>query len=70
MKRLKESGIATAIQYPKALPFLEAYEDFGHKAEDFPAAAQAQDEILSLPMFPELQKDEIDYICTTLKSAL
>jgi len=62
-KYLKEHGIATGIHYPTALPFLEAYSYLGHKPVDFPVAYDYQNQILSLPMFPELTKEQISYIC-------
>jgi dTDP-4-amino-4,6-dideoxygalactose transaminase len=62
MNHLKENGIFTTIQYPTALPFLDAYKSRGYKGEDFPVAGTVQNEVLSLPMFPELEKEEIEII--------
>jgi len=59
---LNEKGVQTAIHYPSALPFLEPYKD-SNVREDFPVASKAQDEILSLPMYPELPDEHIDYVC-------
>ncbi len=61
-RHLLEKGIATAIQYPHALPFLDAYARYNHLKEDFPVIAEYQEQILSLPMFPELEEEEIKYI--------
>ena len=61
-KQLKENGIATGIHYPTPLPFLKAYEYLGHKPEDFPVAYQYKDNIMSLPMFPELSVEKMKYI--------
>ena len=66
-KYLKENGIATGIHYPTPLPFLKAYDYLGHKPEDFPVAYQYQDEILSLPMFPELTHEQMEYIVDSIK---
>ena len=44
-------GVQTAINYPTALPFLAAYQRFGHRPEQFPNAFGDQGKILSLPMF-------------------
>ena len=65
---LKESGIETQIHYPVPLPFLKAYEYLLHKHSDFPVAAAYQSEILSLPMYPELKKEEIEYIASKIKA--
>ena len=62
-KYLKDHGISTGIHYPTPLPFLKAYEYLGYKPEDFPIAHDYRNKILSLPMFPELTKEQILYIC-------
>ncbi len=53
-KHLADRGVATVINYPKALPFYPAYSYLGHRPEDFPRAHENQSRILSLPIFPEL----------------
>jgi len=63
---LKINGIGSSIHYPIALPFLECYEHLQHKEIDFPIASQYQNQILSIPMFPELQDNEISKVITTL----
>lgn len=64
---LKKEGIETGIHYPIALPFLRAYAHFGHTAKDFPVAHRLQDEILSLPMYPELTDKEIECVVGAIK---
>ena len=61
-KFLKENGIDTAIHYPLALPFLPAYNYLNHTQSEFPVAAKFQNEILSLPMSPELSREMMDYV--------
>src|ERR1700738_2193556 len=51
---LSANGVQTAINYPVALPYLEAYRRFDHRAEQFPHAHRHQSRILSLPMFAEI----------------
>jgi dTDP-4-amino-4,6-dideoxygalactose transaminase len=67
-KYLEERGIKTAIHYPTALPNMKAYEYLGHTHEDFPVATQAEREILSLPIFPEMTTEQIKYVCDCIKS--
>lgn len=67
MEFLKEKGVSTAIQYPTALPFLDAYQSFGHSEDDFPVANVVQNEVMSLPMFPELKDEEIEIITRAIK---
>ena len=59
---LKENGISTGIHYPTALPYLKAYDYLGYVPEDLPVAYKCPQEILSLPMYPELTTDMLDYI--------
>ena len=54
---LANAGIATVLNYPKALPFYRAYANLGHTPEDFPVAYRNQSRILSLPMYPEMSTD-------------
>lgn len=67
---LKDKGIATGVHYPIPLPFLNAYKYLNHSQADFPVAASQQHEILSLPMFPELTTEHIDYVAEQLSAAL
>jgi len=64
---LSSNGIQTMIHYPKALPFLEAYKYLNHDKKDFPLAYKYQSEILSLPMYPELKKSQIEYTVGKIK---
>lgn len=69
-QKLKEKGISTGIHYPIPLPYLKAYSYLKHKTEDFPVALKCSKEILSLPMFPELTHEQIEYISDCIISAL
>lgn len=66
MTRLKELGIDTAVHYPTPLPFMKAYEKFNHQPADFPVAFNVASRILSLPIFPELKDEEVQYVCESL----
>jgi len=66
MTLLKELGIDTAVHYPTPLPFMKAYERFNHQPTDFPVAHHAASRILSLPIFPELKTEEVQYVCESL----
>jgi dTDP-4-amino-4,6-dideoxygalactose transaminase len=59
---LNNSGVQTVINYPVALPFLPAYSRLSHKPSDFPNAFKNQSEILSLPMYPELNDIHMDRV--------
>jgi len=60
--KLKAKGVQTAIHYPNPLPFLKPYMD-DHRPGDFPVAYKMKDEILSLPIYPEMPKDQIIHVC-------
>lgn len=66
-EHLKARGINTGIHYPIALPYLNAYRHLQHGPGDFPNARRIADEILSLPMFPELSSEQIGYVAAAVK---
>ena len=69
-EHLAKAGIATALNYPKALPFYPAYAYLGAKASDFPVAHQNQSRILSLPIYAEMSADMIDYVAREVRNFL
>jgi dTDP-4-amino-4,6-dideoxygalactose transaminase len=74
---LAEMGIGTGIHYPIPLHQQKAYEHLGHKVGDFPVTERVSQEIVSLPMFPQLsfsQQDEVvgkisEYLTTRVAAA-
>jgi dTDP-4-amino-4,6-dideoxygalactose transaminase len=64
---LKNNGVQTVINYPLALPFLKAYERFAHAPSAFPEAHYNQSRILSLPIYPEIEYKQIDYVCSLIE---
>lgn len=66
-KFLSEKNIETAVHYPSALPFLDGYANQKHSEKDFPVAAAFTRKILSLPMYPELKADMIEYVSDCIK---
>ncbi len=65
-KHLNESGIGTGIHYPIPLHLQAAYSSLGWKRGDFPEAEEAADQILSIPMFAGLTKDQQKAVCATI----
>jgi dTDP-4-amino-4,6-dideoxygalactose transaminase len=59
---LSAHGVQTAINYPIALPFLEAYRRLAVRPEQFPNAHRDQSRILSLPMFAEITREQQDEV--------
>ena len=60
-------GIATGLHYPLPLHLQKAYEHLGYKEGDFPVAERAAKRLLSLPMYPELTRDQIIYVADSIK---
>jgi dTDP-4-amino-4,6-dideoxygalactose transaminase len=66
-KHLADAGIATVLNYPKALPFYPAYTHLRHVSADFPVAHANQSRILSLPIFPEMTEEMIEYVARQIR---
>lgn len=69
-QRLKEKGVLTLVNYPRALPFLPCYAAWGHSPNEFPVAYRLSQEGLSLPLYPELTRAEIDHVVESVKVAV
>jgi dTDP-4-amino-4,6-dideoxygalactose transaminase len=69
-KYLKDSGVQTGIHYPIVLPNLKAYEYMKSRDTDFPEATRASQEILSLPMFPELEDEQVRFVSEKIEEFL
>lgn len=65
---LKEKKIGVLIHYPIPLHLQQAYKELGHKVGDFPVSEVVSSEILSLPMFPHMTKEQVFYVCESLKT--
>jgi dTDP-4-amino-4,6-dideoxygalactose transaminase len=61
-KFLALNGIETAVYYPLSLHLQEVYNTLGYKYGDFPDSERAQEEVLSLPMFPEITQEQIEEV--------
>jgi dTDP-4-amino-4,6-dideoxygalactose transaminase len=63
---LQDKGIQTGIHYPIPVHLLPAYSDLGYMAGDFPYSERAANEVLSLPMFPELTRGQCEEVCAAI----
>ncbi len=59
--------VATAIYYPLSLHLQEVYKPLGYKPGDFPQSEHAQGEVLSLPIYPELEAKQIEKVVGLIK---
>lgn len=64
---LADAGIATGIHYPIPLHLQKAYQHLGHKKGDFPVTERVAEEIVSLPMFPQLTRAQQDEVAARVK---
>ena len=69
-RQLAESGVQTVVHYPVPIHRQKAYTDLGYSAGTFPAAETAARQILSLPMFPEITRDQVEHVAGALRHAL
>ncbi len=67
-RHLTDAGVATVLNYPKALPFYPAYAYLGHNPSDFPVAYANQSRILSLPIYPEITDEIIEFVVDQIQT--
>jgi dTDP-4-amino-4,6-dideoxygalactose transaminase len=67
-KHLEANGIASGLHYPIPLHVQNAFKHLGYKQGDFPVTEKAANEILSLPMYPELTREMIEYVAQNIRA--
>jgi dTDP-4-amino-4,6-dideoxygalactose transaminase len=66
MAYLKTRGIGTEIYYPLPLHRQECFADLGYRKSDFPESERAADDVLSIPVYPELTQEQREFIVQSL----
>ena len=64
---LKKKEIGAMVYYPLSIHLQKSYEHLGYKKSILPNAEEAQDEVLSLPIFPELAEEEITEVAASIR---
>ena len=64
---LLSQGIQTAVRYPVPMHLQPALSFLGYQKGDFPEAEKWADENLSLPIFPEMTMEQVEYVCEKVK---
>jgi dTDP-4-amino-4,6-dideoxygalactose transaminase len=65
-RELAGQGIGVGLHYPIPLHLQSAYRDMGWREGDFPETERAAASIISLPMFPHITEEQVDYVCSAL----
>jgi dTDP-4-amino-4,6-dideoxygalactose transaminase len=66
-KFLEENGISTGLHYPIPLHEQPCFSSLGYKKGDFPVTEELAEQCLSLPIFPEITNEQIEYISEKIK---
>jgi len=61
-KQLAEAGISTGLHYPIPIHLQSGFEHLGHQAGDFPATEKSSKSLLSLPIWPHMTDEQVDYV--------
>lgn len=67
LTKLKEAGIATGVYYPVPLHLQKVYKNLGYKEGDMPVSEYLSHRTFAIPVYPELTKEQIDYIISKIK---
>jgi dTDP-4-amino-4,6-dideoxygalactose transaminase len=63
---LESKGISAGMHYPVPVHLQQAWRQSGGESYSLPVTEKITGEILSLPVYPELSRDEVDYICESV----
>ena len=64
---LSDKGIGTGLHYPLPLHLQKAYAYLGYEDGSFPVTESVAKKLISLPMFPELTREQIEYVAESIK---
>jgi dTDP-4-amino-4,6-dideoxygalactose transaminase len=65
---LESSGVQSGIHYPTPVHLQKAHADLKYKRGDFPISERAADSVLSIPMFPELTREQRNHVVAAIKT--
>jgi len=67
MEFLKNKGISSAIHYPVPIHLTKAFSNLGYKKGDFPVCEDSSKKIVSIPLYPEMDKKQINTVVETIR---
>jgi dTDP-4-amino-4,6-dideoxygalactose transaminase len=65
-QELAQVGVETGLHYPVPLHLQTAYQHLEHGPGSFPVTERVAERLLSLPMFPHMRREQVDYVCEQL----
>lgn len=68
MDFLSARGVGCGIHYPVPIHLQAAYRELGYRAGSMPVTERLAPRLVSLPMFPEMTLDQVDYTCACIRS--
>jgi len=69
-KALSERNVGTGVHYPVPVHLQEACEFLGYRRGDLPVTERLADEVLSLPMYPELSDADVEHVASLVKECV
>jgi dTDP-4-amino-4,6-dideoxygalactose transaminase len=70
LHELREAGVGVGVHF-RALPLLSYYRDrFGFKPGDFPVAEQASNRLISLPLYPKMRPDDVQWVIAKVRETI
>jgi dTDP-4-amino-4,6-dideoxygalactose transaminase len=66
MNHLKERGVGCEIYYPMPMHLQKCFENLGYHEGDCPEAERAAEEVLAIPVYPELPPESRQYVAETI----
>jgi dTDP-4-amino-4,6-dideoxygalactose transaminase len=70
IQQLEEKGVGYGVHYPIPIHLQEAYAGLGYERGAFPVSEMIAGEVLSLPMYPELEEDQVNFVIETVTEAV
>ena len=70
LSHLNNNGIGAGVHYPIPIHLQKSFNHLNLREGEFPVTERIAKRIISLPMFPELKKEEIEYVCEKVKEFL
>lgn len=66
-QHLTDKNVGTSLCYPEPLHLQPVYSELNYKTGDLPVAEAACEDALSLPVYPDMPKEHVDYVCKLIK---